>query len=69
MKHYEEICICDTPMCNVDWVPMDFFCHGGDYDLDDLVEDPALLNQTHSCYTNRNHCHIMKYSGRQLKMQ
>ena len=61
---YEETCICDTPLCNVVQSPNDFFCHGGDYEIPDLIKEPLLLNETHSCYTNRNHCFIMKYKGK-----
>ena len=60
---YEETCICDTSNCNTDESVLDFYCHGGDYELDELLEGEEIVNQTHSCYTNRNQCYIMKYTG------
>ena len=60
---YEETCICDTPLCNVQNDVMDFYCHGGDFNLLALKESPNLLNETHSCYTNREQCFIMVYKG------
>ena len=60
---YVETCVCDSSLCNVDANPMDFYCHGGDLDISILEEIPEYINQTHSCYTNRNQCFIMKYSG------
>ena len=62
---YEETCVCDTPLCNVMDHPFDFQCHGGDFALSSLSNNPSLLNQTHSCYTNREQCYIMKYKGEQ----
>ena len=66
---YDEICICDTPLCNVASAPRDYFCHGGDFKQSEVLENPLLLNQTHSCYTNRNQCFIMKYQGKNLKLK
>ena len=60
---YEETCVCDTPLCNSNDRTLDFFCHGGDFKIKDIIEIPEKLNQTYSCYTNRNQCYIMKYSG------
>ena len=60
---YEELCICDTPLCNVEATALDFYCHGGDYELEYILNREELVNQTHSCYTNRKQCYIMSYSG------
>ena len=60
---YRETCICDTSNCNLRDFPKVFHCHGGDFELSSLEEEPELLNQTHSCYTNRNQCFIMLYNG------
>ena len=61
---YLEICLCDTPLCNVNASKLEFFCHAGDFEQSDLVEDVLLLNQTSSCYTNRNQCFVMKYESK-----
>ena len=63
---YEETCICDTPLCNTLYHPINFFCHGGDFELGSLLEGDTQLEETHSCYTNRNQCFIMKYKGGEL---
>ena len=60
---YEETCICDTSLCNVKYHPKNFYCNGGDYDEAELESNPFLVNETHSCYTNRKQCYIMKYQG------
>ena len=59
----QETCVCDTENCNKGEAILDFYCHGGDYILKDIIDYPSLLNQTHSCYTNRNKCYIMRYKG------
>ena len=61
---YEETCICDTDLCNIWHSTLDFYCHGGDFDLNELQGNALMLNETHNCYTNREQCYIMIYNGK-----
>ena len=64
---YVETCICDTPLCNLENHMPDFYCHGGDFDLEFIQRNPSFLNETHDCYTNREQCFIMHYRGSRVQ--
>ena len=66
LSEYEETCICDTHMCNNEWQNLDIgtSCFEGDYDISvDLGE--AMIDDTNTikCYTNRDKCFSMTYTG------
>ena len=65
---YVETCICDTPLCNQGESLLDFHCLSGDFDIAILSEDHSVLNNTMSCYNNKQkQCYIMKYEGNLTK--
>ena len=64
-KRYEYYCVCDEPECNKFMtVILGSSCHDGDYKLSDVEADTDFVTGLSNCYTNRNQCYIMKYTGK-----
>ena len=59
----ERLCVCDTPLCNDNPFEIgNFSCYADDLEIARANE----INKTVSCYTNRNQCFQMQYSGTTL---